>query len=239
MSKLAIAAGTVREQDFQSIVQSEKVDKFFGAVHALREIDIAIGRNEIVGLIGDNGAGKSTLIKAMTGVMTPTSGRIFIRDREVNLANSRSAWPTTSPSKPSTRIARCRKTASLAQFFRWPSDNQPLGIHRHQDGKADRRRDSEEHIGFRGMGITVDSTVSNYPAANDRASPSAEPCITRPISSSSTSRPRRSASPRSARFSISFAASRAGPCLHLYRAQSRPCPRGRRPAGRPRPRRDR
>src|ERR1700761_3884135 len=68
---------------FTSIVQLERVQKYFGSVHALRDIDIAIGRNEIVGLIGDNGAGKSTLIKVMTGVLAPTSGKIFIRDREI------------------------------------------------------------------------------------------------------------------------------------------------------------
>src|SRR5205807_10364697 len=61
------------------------VQKYFGAVHALRNIDLAIGRNEIVGLIGDNGAGKSTLIKVMTGVLRPSTGRIFIRDREIDL----------------------------------------------------------------------------------------------------------------------------------------------------------
>ena len=53
----------------------EGVQKYFGAIHALRDIDIAVGRNEIVGLIGDNGAGKSTLIKVMTGVLAPTSGQ--------------------------------------------------------------------------------------------------------------------------------------------------------------------
>ena len=68
---------------FTSIVRLEGVQKYFGAVHALRDIDIAIGRNEIVGLIGDNGAGKSTLIKVMTGVLAPTSGKIFVRDREI------------------------------------------------------------------------------------------------------------------------------------------------------------
>ena len=67
--------------DFASIVRLEGVQKFFGAVHALRDIDLAVGRNEIVGLIGDNGAGKSTLIKVITGALAPTSGRIFIRER--------------------------------------------------------------------------------------------------------------------------------------------------------------
>ena len=69
--------------DFASIVRMEGVQKHFGAVHALRDINIAIGRNEIVGLIGDNGAGKSTLIKVLTGVLPPTSGKIFVRDREI------------------------------------------------------------------------------------------------------------------------------------------------------------
>src|SRR5271165_7500087 len=69
--------------DFASIVRMEAVQKFFGAVQALRDIDLTIGRNEIVGLIGDNGAGKSTLIKVMTGVLAPTSGKIFVRDREI------------------------------------------------------------------------------------------------------------------------------------------------------------
>jgi simple sugar transport system ATP-binding protein len=71
------------QADFASIMRLEGVQKYFGAVHALRDIDIAITRNEIVGLIGDNGAGKSTLIKVMTGVLAPTSGKIFIRDREI------------------------------------------------------------------------------------------------------------------------------------------------------------
>ena len=71
-------------QEFDSVVRLVGVQKYFGAVHALRDIDIAIGRNEIVGLIGDNGAGKSTLIKVMTGVLAPTAGKIFIRDREIH-----------------------------------------------------------------------------------------------------------------------------------------------------------
>ena len=162
MSKVAIAARTGRELDFQSIVRLEKVDKFFGAVDALRDIDIAIGRNEIVGLIGDNGAGKSTLIKVMTGVLAPTSGRIFIRDREVNL------------SEFSVRMAHELSIETVYQD-RSLADKQPLWRNffvgrqiTNRFGFIDIKKEKKiadgilkDIIGFRGAGITVDSTVSN------------------------------------------------------------------------------
>ena len=75
------------DDDYDSIVRLEGVQKYFGPVRALSDINLAIGRNEIVGLIGDNGAGKSTLIKVMTGVLAPTSGRIFIRNKEIDLSD--------------------------------------------------------------------------------------------------------------------------------------------------------
>ncbi len=162
MSNVDIAAETGRELDFQSIVRLEKVDKFFGAVHALHDIDIAIGRNEIVGLIGDNGAGKSTLIKVMTGVLAPTSGRIFIRDREVNLAEF------------SVRMAHDLSIETVYQD-RSLADKQPLWRNffvgrqiTDRFGFIDIKKEKQiadeilkNVIGFRGAGITVDSTVSN------------------------------------------------------------------------------
>jgi simple sugar transport system ATP-binding protein len=162
LSKLAIAAGTGRELDFQSIVRLEKVDKIFGAVDALRDIDLAIGHNEIVGLIGDNGAGKSTLIKVMTGVLAPTSGRIFIRDREVNLAEF------------SVRMAHDLSIETVYQD-RSLADKQPLWRNffvgrqiTNRFGFIDIKKEKQiageilkDIIGFRGAGITVDSTVSN------------------------------------------------------------------------------
>ena len=71
---------------YQHIVRAEGISLSYGNIRALSDIDLAIGRNEIVGLIGDNGAGKSTLIKVLTGVVRPTSGRLFVRDAEVDWA---------------------------------------------------------------------------------------------------------------------------------------------------------
>src|SRR5207248_2645613 len=68
-------------QSFRHVVRLEKVEMTFGKVQALSNVDFAVGRNEIVGLLGDNGAGKSTLIKIVSGVLRPTAGNVWVRDR--------------------------------------------------------------------------------------------------------------------------------------------------------------
>ena len=56
----------------------------FGGVRAVDGIDLAIEREQIVGLIGPNGAGKTTVINAITGFQKPTSGRVLDGEREVS-----------------------------------------------------------------------------------------------------------------------------------------------------------
>ena len=49
---------------------------FYGAVQALRDVSFTVGKGEIVTLIGANGAGKSTILRALSGVVRPSSGSI-------------------------------------------------------------------------------------------------------------------------------------------------------------------
>jgi ABC-type sugar transport system ATPase subunit len=63
----------------------EHINKRFGAVTALHDVNLHLGRGEVLGLLGDNGAGKSTLIKIMCGFQPPTSGRIVLEGEEVTL----------------------------------------------------------------------------------------------------------------------------------------------------------
>ncbi len=65
-------------------LELKNVSKSFGEVRALEDINFQLGRNEIVGLLGDNGAGKSTLIKILTGYYQPTSGEIFFNGQKVD-----------------------------------------------------------------------------------------------------------------------------------------------------------
>src|SRR5512147_802686 len=64
-------------------LELRNVSKSFGEVQALTDINLQLGRNEIVGLLGDNGAGKSTLIKIITGYYPPTSGEILFNGKTV------------------------------------------------------------------------------------------------------------------------------------------------------------
>ncbi len=59
------------------ILEMKNISKSFGEVQALRDVDFAVQRNEVVGLLGDNGAGKSTLIKIVTGYYHQDSGEVY------------------------------------------------------------------------------------------------------------------------------------------------------------------
>ncbi len=61
------------------------IAKRFGALVALREVNLRVDRGEVLGLLGDNGAGKSTLIKILCGFHRPDEGRIFVDGTEVVL----------------------------------------------------------------------------------------------------------------------------------------------------------
>jgi simple sugar transport system ATP-binding protein len=54
------------------------IKKSFGGVHALKGIDLSIGKEEILCLVGENGSGKSTLIKIISGDLQPDGGEIWI-----------------------------------------------------------------------------------------------------------------------------------------------------------------
>lgn len=66
-------------------MQLRNITKSFGAVQALRGVDIEATAGEVVGLVGDNGAGKSTLIKTIAGTHTPDSGEIFVEGKQVHI----------------------------------------------------------------------------------------------------------------------------------------------------------
>jgi simple sugar transport system ATP-binding protein len=60
------------------VLRVEHISKNYGAVTALTDVNMRLGKGEVVGLIGDNGAGKSTLLKILCGFQPPSSGQIYL-----------------------------------------------------------------------------------------------------------------------------------------------------------------
>lgn len=148
-------------RSYEHIVRAEGISLSYGKIRALQGIDLAIGRNEIVGLIGDNGAGKSTLIKVLTGVVRPTTGRLYVRDEPVDWAHY------------SVREAHRLRFETVYQE-KSLGEKQPLWrnifVGRQITNRfgfikvAEERRIANDilknQLGFRGVGIDADSTIS-------------------------------------------------------------------------------
>ena len=67
------------------ILRVEHISKRYGAVTALSDVNLHLGRGEVLGLLGDNGAGKSTLLKILCGFQPQDSGQILLNGTEVRL----------------------------------------------------------------------------------------------------------------------------------------------------------
>ena len=75
----------------EELIRMENINKYYGRVHALRDVSMRVERHEVVGLLGDNGAGKSTLIKVLSGAVPVTSGGIYVKGRKVEMKSTTDA----------------------------------------------------------------------------------------------------------------------------------------------------
>lgn len=67
----------------ESIFRADNLTMQFGGLTAVNCFEMQIMPHEIVGLIGPNGAGKTTVFNMITGVYTPTIGRVFFEDHDI------------------------------------------------------------------------------------------------------------------------------------------------------------
>ncbi len=137
------------------------IQKNFGLVSALKNINLDVESNEIVGLIGDNGAGKSTMVKILTGVFRPTSGNLYVAGHQVDLQN----YNVKRAHDYGIETVYQDKSLGEKQVL-WRNLFIGRQITR-RFGFIDVKKEKEianemmiNTIGFRGRGITVDSKVS-------------------------------------------------------------------------------
>ena len=64
-----------------ALLELRGIAKHFGAIEALKGVDLALEPGEVLGLMGDNGAGKSTLVKMIAGNYPPSEGEIRLEGK--------------------------------------------------------------------------------------------------------------------------------------------------------------
>jgi D-xylose transport system ATP-binding protein len=75
----------------QPLLEIRRLNKSFGPVHVLHDVDISVYPGEVTALVGDNGAGKSTLVKCVAGINSIDSGEILFEGQPVSIGNPHDA----------------------------------------------------------------------------------------------------------------------------------------------------
>ena len=87
-SQTTISTGTAMNQS-TAAVQFSNVNKFYEKFHALKNINLEIGKGERVVICGPSGSGKSTLIRHLNRLIEPTSGEILVNDTDILKLNAK------------------------------------------------------------------------------------------------------------------------------------------------------
>ncbi len=142
-----------------ALLELVKINKAFGSIVAVRDVNLHISKNEIVALLGDNGAGKSTLINIIAGVYQPDSGEIHWKGKRTN------RWDVLSGRVAGIETVFQNKALALNQnittnVFMGRELTNWLGFinHKKQHAEADRLM---REIGFTSALISPYSRVGN------------------------------------------------------------------------------
>ena len=73
------------------ILELRGINKSFGVVHVLHDVDLAVYPGQVTALVGDNGAGKSTLVKCIAGIYPADSGEYLFEGKPVTVHGPKDA----------------------------------------------------------------------------------------------------------------------------------------------------
>ena len=75
----------------ETLVEMVNVGKSYGAIRAIKGINLTVNAGEVTGVLGDNGAGKSTLIKIISGLHPHNEGELLVDGKPVSFSSPREA----------------------------------------------------------------------------------------------------------------------------------------------------
>lgn len=74
------------------VLKVENLSKFFGGVHAVKDVSFSVKEGELLALIGPNGAGKSTCFNMLMGQLKPSAGSVFFKGENITGKHPRDIW---------------------------------------------------------------------------------------------------------------------------------------------------
>jgi ribose transport system ATP-binding protein len=139
------------------LLEARTISKRFPGVRALHNVNLRVGRGEVLALLGENGAGKSTLMKILAGILLPDAGQLLLDDQPLHLDSVRAA--------AACGIALIHQELNLADNLDVGA-NIFLGREPHRLGVLDRRtirRESAAVLQSVGLDISPGTLVRDLP----------------------------------------------------------------------------
>ena len=145
------------ESPAQPLLEVRDVTKGFPGVIALSHVDLTLGHDEVLALIGENGAGKSTLMKILAGVQEPDSGQLLIDGKPVRIDSVQAAF--------AHGVALIHQELNLSDNLDVGA-NIFLGREPLKNGLIDKgriREESRELLSRVGLNVSPDTIVASLP----------------------------------------------------------------------------
>lgn len=101
------------------LLECINLNKSYGKIDILKDVNLKIGRGKIIGLLGKNGAGKSTLIKLINDLLTKTSGEILINGKNIGVESKK----IISYLPERTYLDKSMKVKDVIKYFKDFYDN--------------------------------------------------------------------------------------------------------------------